>query len=141
VKTVYVESSAIVAWLLKEPARDSISVALAGPSRICSSALTRVEAERAVNRGAAAGSWTTAEAASIIDILDEFQHEWVLAEVHPRVRQRAGRPFPAEPLRTLDAIHLATALEFQALYPEVSVLTLDRRILANLVPLGLRPAL
>ncbi|HEY7369634.1 MAG TPA: type II toxin-antitoxin system VapC family toxin [Thermoanaerobaculia bacterium] len=140
-KTVYVETSAIVTWLLKEPVREEISAALDMPSRICSSALTRVEAERAINRGIPAGSWTAAEAAGLVALLDELLREWVLAEVHPNVRRRAGRPFPAEPVRTLEAIHLATALEFQTLYPEVSVLTLDRRILANLVPLGLRSAL
>jgi hypothetical protein len=44
----------------------------------------------------------------------------------------------AEPVRNLDAVHIATALEVQELYPDLEVLSLDQRILDNLVPLGLR---
>jgi hypothetical protein len=52
------------------------------------------------------------------------------------VLARSGRPFPVEPVRTLDAIHLATvALAADA--PELAtVMTRDARVRANAVALG-----
>ena len=43
------------------------------------------------------------------------------------VLARAGSPFPVEPVRTLDAIHLATALELATAFPDLRVLSFDRR--------------
>ena len=43
---------------------------------------------------------------------------------------------PSSP-RTLDAIHLATALAFTEAFPELGVVSLDRRILDNAESLGL----
>jgi hypothetical protein len=53
------------------------------------------------------------------------------------VLTRAGQAFPIEPVRTLDAIHLATALAFAEALPDLRMLTLDRRILDNAAALGL----
>ncbi len=63
-----------------------------------------------------------------------------MLEITADIRIRAGEAFPVEPVRTLDAIHLATALQFARALPGLSVLTFDRRILANLEPLGLLAA-
>jgi hypothetical protein len=57
--------------------------------------------------------------------------------VSDEVLRRAGRTFPVEPVRTLDAIHLATALEFTAVYPDLRVLSYDRRIRGNAEALGI----
>ena len=43
----------------------------------------------------------------------------------------AADEFAVEPVRSLDAIHLATALECRKLYPELEMLTLDERIRRN----------
>jgi hypothetical protein len=49
---------------------------------------------------------------------------------------RAGRPFPIEPIRTLDAIHLATA-ELLGEAPQlVTVVTRDERVARNARALG-----
>jgi len=58
-------------------------------------------------------------------------------EVSEQVRELAGRPFPVEPLRTLDALHLASALLFMQVYPELQILTYDRRIAENAQALGI----
>ena len=63
--------------------------------------------------------------------------QWSLIEVSAAVRRRAGHAFPVEPVPTLDAIHLASALELLALYQDLEILSLDRRINENLEPLGL----
>ena len=64
-----------------------------------------------------------------------------MLEITSDIRIRAGEPFPVEPVRTLDAIHLASALRFATTFPALPVLTFDERILANLEPLGLANAL
>ncbi|MBM3792162.1 MAG: type II toxin-antitoxin system VapC family toxin [Acidobacteria bacterium] len=58
-------------------------------------------------------------------------------EISEQVRERAARAFPAEPVRTLDALHLATALLFMRVYPDLRILTYDRRIADNAQALGI----
>ena len=50
--------------------------------------------------------------------------------------QRSRRSFPCEPIRALDAIHLATALAVRSLSPDVHVLSFDDRIRDNAASLG-----
>ena len=52
------------------------------------------------------------------------------------VLTRAGRPFPVEPVRTLDGIHLAT-IELMGETPQlVTVVTRDDRVARNARALG-----
>lgn len=51
--------------------------------------------------------------------------------------ERARRPFPREPIRTLDAIHLAFALLARSLVPGARLLSLDERLRASGEELGL----
>lgn len=41
---------------------------------------------------------------------------------------RARLPFPGEPIRSLDAIHLASALVAMESVPDLALLSLDRRV-------------
>lgn len=52
------------------------------------------------------------------------------------VLARAGRPFPIEPIRTLDAVHLATAEALGEPPQLVSVVTRDVRVSENARALG-----
>jgi hypothetical protein len=52
------------------------------------------------------------------------------------VSQRAEDPFPSEPVRTLDAIHLASALFLRQAFPDLTVLSADDRVRANAAQLG-----
>ena len=58
-------------------------------------------------------------------------------EITKEIREGASQPFPVEPVRSLDAIHLSTALEFLKIYPEMKVLSFDKRINDNIPSLGL----
>jgi predicted nucleic acid-binding protein len=49
---------------------------------------------------------------------------------------RAGRPFPVEPIRTLDAIHLATAEALGDPPALVIIVTRDLRVRENATALG-----
>ncbi len=44
---------------------------------------------------------------------------------------RASLAFPIEPIRSLDALHLASAAELRQAIPGLSILSLDRRIVDN----------
>jgi hypothetical protein len=61
-----------------------------------------------------------------------------MPELDSAIVERARHPFPAEPVRTLDAIHLATAALALSLVPEMAVLSLDRRMRASAREMGFR---
>ena len=54
------------------------------------------------------------------------------------VIDRARRPFPVEPVRTLDALHLSSALVASAVVTDLGLLSLDERVRAAGRALGLR---
>ncbi len=49
---------------------------------------------------------------------------------------RVRRPFPVEPIRTLDALHLATAERLGEPPPLVTIVTRDARVGENAKALG-----
>jgi predicted nucleic acid-binding protein len=68
--------------------------------------------------------------------LRTFSTRCDLVSVTDEVLLRAGRPFPLEPVRTLDAIHLATSEILGEHPPLVTIVTRDQRIRENAVALG-----
>ena len=52
------------------------------------------------------------------------------------VLARVGRPFPVEPIRTLDAVHLATAEQLGEPPALVTIVTRDVRVRENALALG-----
>jgi hypothetical protein len=52
--------------------------------------------------------------------------------------ERARQPFPGEPIRTLDAIHLASVLVARSAVAGLALLSLDDRIRRTARRLGLR---
>jgi hypothetical protein len=71
-----------------------------------------------------------------IQALQTFAARCDVVSIAPPILERAGRPFPVEPVRTLDAIHLAT-VEFLGDPPQlVTVLTRDARVRDNANALG-----
>lgn len=136
-KVVYLESSAILTWLLGEKraaeARRAVDVA----ERIVTSALSVAEVERALGRAEGAGMLKAADGQRLRGLLQRARAGWATMVVTDEVLGRAARPFPVEPVRTLDAVHLATALAFARAYPDLRVVSFDRRILDNAAALGL----
>lgn len=137
---VYAESSAVLAWLLGERRAAAVRKLLAGAERVVSSTLTPLECSRALARGAATGQLREADAGAASRLLVNASRAWALLEMTGPALERARQAFPAEPVRTLDAIHLAAALEFQRALGAVTLLSLDDRIRANAAALGLTPA-
>ena len=56
--------------------------------------------------------------------------------IDSEVATRSRQAFPREPVRSLDAIHLSTALVARNLVTELQVLSLDERIRDNAAALG-----
>lgn len=135
--TLYAETSAVLAWLFGEPEGRNARERIDAADRVVSSVLTTLEVERAVSRAESMALITAADAQKLRGMLARTVRQWSLLEMSAAVRRRAGQTFPVEPVRSLDAIHLASALEFLTLYPELEILSFDGRITGNLEPLGL----
>lgn len=60
--------------------------------------------------------------------LAEVSSHWQILRISPEIVDRARRPFPGEPIRTLAAVHLAYALVARAAIPELKLLSLDERV-------------
>ena len=132
-----IETSAVLAWLFGEAAGSEVITAINTAEAVVTSALTIAEAERAILRAVAARLVKEASAHKLRALLAHEQSKWITMSLTADVLARAGRTFPVEPVRTLDAIHLATALAFAEAFPDLQVLALDRRVRDNAKLLGL----
>lgn len=134
---IYAESSAVLAWLLGEPVAGPVRRTLAAAGRVISSSLTSVECARGLARARSAGRIASRDELAALRLLDVAEANWDVYQLTERVLARARARLPVEPVRTLDALHLATAaLAREALGP-VSLLSLDERVRANAAGLGL----
>lgn len=133
---IYAESSAILAWLLGEAVGEVARHHLVGAESVFTSSLTLVECERALIRARILEEVAEAELADRRRILAKASAHWHRVPLRDEILDRAKRPFPDEPVRTLDAIHLASALVARSAVPDVALLTLDRRIREASVGLG-----
>ena len=69
-------------------------------------------------------------------LLATAAEHWAVFAIDGEMTERERRPFPREPLRTLDAIHVATALAIRSLVSELRLLSLDARVRRNAIELG-----
>lgn len=125
---LYAESSAVLAWLLGEADGALIRPALASAEIVLTSRLTIVECQRVLVRLSTLHELREAEAAERAARLVDVARYWVRFDISDRIWMRAAQPFPHEPIRTLDALHLATALEAKAAVGDVRLLSLDERV-------------
>jgi uncharacterized protein len=92
-----------------------------------SSELIRVECLRVIERyrlsNALDDSLVAERRAAVLDLLRAFD----LAAITESILERAGDPFPTS-LATLDAIHLATALQLREEFPGVGFATHDLKL-------------
>ena len=87
-------------------------------------------------RARVAGRLTPADEGAALRWLQMFRRRCDVMAITDAALARAGRPFPVEPIRTLDAVHLATA-ELLGEPPQlVTVLTRDHRVSENAKALG-----
>jgi predicted nucleic acid-binding protein len=136
---VYAESSAVLAWLLGDRRGEEAAAVLSQADGIVASDLTLVECERVLIRAWSTGLMTEGEGSDHRAVLHHAAAHWTLLRLDAEVVERALRPFPLEPVRTLDALHLGSALLARAASPGLRLLTLDQRLRENGERLGLAP--
>jgi predicted nucleic acid-binding protein len=95
---------------------------------VVASDLTMVECDRILIRTHAAQLLSDTRFADLKALLDEAAAGWHLLRLDADTIARARRPFPREPIRTLDALHLASALSARTGVGGLALLTLDRRL-------------
>jgi predicted nucleic acid-binding protein len=124
----------LVAALLERDTAARASIRAQG--KRVTSALTLAEAARAILRARASGRLSETNERAATRGLQVFARRCDIVSVTNDVLARVGRPFPVEPIRTLDAVHLATA-EILAEPPAlVTIVTRDARVRDNARALG-----
>jgi len=122
----YIETSALLAAVLdRDP--QAIDLLRAAGQRV-TSALTFAEASRAIARGRVTDRIADGQARAAIRALRTFERRCLVIAVTDQVLARVRRPFPIEPIRTLDAIHLATAEFLGEPASLMAIVTRDVRI-------------
>jgi predicted nucleic acid-binding protein len=119
----YVDASVLLRVVLRE---DSPLASWRDISPV-SSELIRVECLRVIDRARAAfgtdDGTSSKQRAAVLTALSTF----ALTPVSGSILERAADPFPTA-LGTLDAIHLATALQMRDEYPGLAFATHDREL-------------
>lgn len=138
--TVFAESSAVLAWLLGEAAGEEVATILGSADHVVVSELLLLECRRACVRAEVIGALTTDQAVDARSRLSAASAHWQSMPVSSSLLERSAQPFPVEPVRSLDSIHLSSALLAATAIPEMRVVTLDQRIRDNARKLGLAVA-
>jgi predicted nucleic acid-binding protein len=126
-RATYLDSSALVKLVLSEPESNALRNYVRRKRTLVSSALARTEVVRAV---LSEGSHAIQRGKEVLESLE-------LLRINDRILEAAGTMTPAE-LRSLDAIHIATA---QTIGPELAqFVTYDARMAAAARDHGLKVA-
>ena len=125
---LYAESSAILCWLMDEPSAAAVREILAAAETIVSSDLTLIECDRVLLRAQTLAELTEVEVADRRAHIAAVSAHWQILRISPDVVARAREPFPGDPIRTLDAIHLACALVARTAVAGLELLSLDSRV-------------
>jgi predicted nucleic acid-binding protein len=137
---LYAESSAVAAWLLLEERAPAIRATLSGAEAVLASDLTLLESDRALRRAVELGRISEAEAMTRRGALSRAAAGWSWMRLAPAILERARAAFPLEPVRSLDALHLASALAALAAVRRLTMLSIDERVRRNAKALGLAVA-
>ncbi len=131
---VYVDSSVVLRIVLHESDR------LRAWGRIeamWTSDLARVECFRVIDRARLSGKLSDISVATARQRVDELFESIELVAIDRRVLRRAAQPMPTA-LRSLDAIHVASALSVRTKVPALSLATHDDEMAIAAKALGFR---
>lgn len=134
---LYIDSSAALSWLLDEPEAAAADAALNDADRIATSALTLLECSRGLTRARTVGRITRERELSLQHTLNVAALNWDVLDITDDVLANARTEFPVEPVRSQDAIQLATAVQLQRELGDISMLCFDKRLSANALALGI----
>ncbi len=137
---LYVETSAILRYLFGDDEAEAVRTAIDSSAQVLSSRLTALEVRRAVARAEKREELSAADAERVRGTFAFIARSWIIREVSPVILDRAGEEFPIEPVRSLDAIHLASCLGLLRVFPDLHVLSFDVRVAGNAKALGIPSA-
>ncbi len=124
---LYLDASALVKLFVPEPESDTLNQALVGAEDVILSDLALTEMASALGRRTREGLLTSAEARRLHREAEKLAASCRRAELTPPVHRRAERLLLTSrtvALRTLDALHVAMALDAAA----ATVVTYDPRL-------------
>jgi hypothetical protein len=131
---LYVETSAVLRILLEG---DRLLAARIGrAARLATSSLTAVEARRGLRRALHEGRIDQRAFREGERWLHRFLRSCDEIALAPEVLGKAGDEFPVEPVRTLDGLHLASALVWEQEIGTVTLASCDDRVRDNGEALG-----
>jgi predicted nucleic acid-binding protein len=125
---LYAASSAALAWLLEQEHGELVAETLAQAELIITSDLTLIECDRVLIRAVALNELQESDAAHRQARFNAVATRWTLLALDEEIIERARRPFPSEPIRALDAIHLASAVTARKAVSDLTMLSLDGRV-------------
>ncbi len=131
---LYLETSALLRAAILE--QDEVIARMESARSWVTSSLTLVECERSLVAMLHRKQISRSMRAKAHAYLREVVWLTEVSELDGRILDRAGQPFPVEPVRALDGLHLAAILGWAELGP-VEVLTCDSRIKQNAEAFGL----
>jgi predicted nucleic acid-binding protein len=135
---MYFDTSALVKRYVDEPGRREV-LRLLGRNECVTSAVAPIELRSNLRRRVAEGSIDAARLPAILKHVAVDRPYWTLVEVGIDVLAGAERFVAAHPIRTLDAIHVASAQLFAARLsmPGLTFVSADTRRTDTAVDVGL----
>jgi predicted nucleic acid-binding protein len=133
---VYLDASALVKLFVPEPESDALNAALVGAEDVIISDLALTEIASALGRRIRERRLALTDARRIHGEAEKLARACHRAELTPPIHRRAERLLLSSrdvPLRTLDALHVATALATDT----ATLVTYDPRLRAAAVAQGL----
>lgn len=130
----YIETSALLAARLEGDRNAWLSIR--GEGVRFTSALTVAEYTRRVVRARLVGQFNDHQQRAALDWLRQFVRRCHVVDITADVLAGMGRHYPIEPVRALDAIHLATLQLWHDAPALVTVVTRDRRVADNARAMG-----
>lgn len=123
-----IETSAVLRAVLESGLSPDVEERLAAARVLVTSRLSVVEAARALHRLRREGAVPESALADAARELDRLWSHCEVWEITAPICDLAASVAPTRPLRTLDAIHLATYLTARRRLGDVALLTADRRL-------------
>ena len=133
---LYLESSAALRDVLEGDQAAAIRADVEAATLVATSRLTLIEIRRVIARLRDRDPAAAARVAARESALLSASEGWAIDPIDEAVWERCARAFPSEPVRTLDAIHLATLEKLSGTIPGLTMLSTDERVRRNARALG-----
>lgn len=125
---LYLDTSAVLRAVLETGLTPEVGARIETASYLVTSRLSMVEAARALHRVRNSPEVAEESLTRAVRSVEALWSRCEIWELTPRVCERACLVRPDIPLRTLDALHLATFLLARERIEELELLTVDRRL-------------